>query len=131
MLVDGDPGKDLLERVPAVLTKANKSFALVDGWASSLARRDPSNSSYDAKRSDMPALPLLRKFDATTPESIALMAMTSGSSGKPKAIVVSHRATVVSFAARWEMLPYCETDIVASNIFFVWEAIRGPMKGVS
>ena len=30
-----------------------------------------------------------------------------------------------------EMLPYDEHDVLASNIFFVWEAIRGPMQGVS
>jgi surfactin synthase thioesterase subunit len=178
MLVDGDPHKGLAASVPVVLAEAGKSFALVDGWAAALARRDPAaataaaaankddgaslptspldflrdsffirsdraaantsasasataNSDTEVTNSVPAPLPPLRTFDAVTPESIALMAMTSGSSGKPKAIVVSHRATIVSFAARWEMLPYNEHDVLASNIFFVWEAIRGPMQGVS
>ena len=145
MLVDGDPDRGLTDRVPTVLSDAGKSFALVKGWADTLAKRDSTatlssddaatsvrlNSSFDADAPTASPLPPLCLFEGINPESIALMAMTSGSSGKPKAIVVSHRATIVSFAARWEMLPYDENDVIASNIFFVWEALRGPMKGVS
>ena len=76
------------------------------------------------------ALPPLERR-GTRPSDPAIMAMTSGSTGVPKAIVVSHAATVLSFAARWMLHPFDEHDnCTASNIFFAWEALRATLSGL-
>ena len=73
-------------------------------------------------------------YDASPPvptTSCCMMAMTSGSTGKPKAIVCSHLATTISLGMRFKEFPYDNDSVVATNIFFIWEAIRAPLKGVT
>ena len=72
----------------------------------------------------------------TTPPTVpthacCMMAMTSGSTGKPKAIVVSHHATMMALCVRNHLFPFNSNSIVASNIFFIWEAFRAPISGTA
>ena len=90
------------------------SLVLAQGWSERLESEE--------------TLPAYVRPDVS-PADIAMLAMTSGSTGKPKAIIVSHRATAISFAIRYEKFPFTDTDVIASNIFFVWEALRGPLRG--
>ncbi len=107
MLVDASEQ----EKVPESLR--GKSFAFEDHWLDRLINMK---------------LPPLQEVKVS-PSSVAMLAMTSGSSGKPKAIIVSHHSTVLCFAVRWHMFPLQEEEVIASNIFFVWEVFRGPLRG--
>ena len=71
----------------------------------------------------------LLQRDVCTPADVCMIAMTSGSTGKPKVIAVTHRATVVNYLSRYHQYPYTDDDVEAANIFFVWENLRGPMRG--
>ena len=62
--------------------------------------------------------------------NLAYCAMSSGTTGKPKAILVNHLSTTMSFKSRNKLYPYVEgEDVAAFNIFFVWEVLRAPLAG--
>ncbi|KAI6202975.1 Fatty acid synthase [Aphelenchoides besseyi] len=43
---------------------------------------------------------------------------------------IAHRGAVVSYGYRFKNYPYDVTDVVACNVFFVWEIFRPILKGI-
>ncbi|KAI6192623.1 Fatty acid synthase [Aphelenchoides besseyi] len=64
------------------------------------------------------------------PDDIAYIVYSSGTTGKPKGIQCPHRGAVVSYGYRFKNYPYDVTDVVACNVFFVWEIFRPILKGI-
>lgn len=69
------------------------------------------------------------KTSRLEPSSLAYCSMSSGTTGKPKAILVEHRSVFHNFFARDLVYPYSDDDREGCNIFFVWEALRAPLHG--
>ena len=66
------------------------------------------------------------------PSSLAYCSMSSGTTGKPKAILVEHHSVMHNFFVRDSVCPYSEdpdSDREACNVFFVWESLRAPVHG--
>ena len=64
-----------------------------------------------------------------TPESLAFVPYTSGTTGAPKGVMQTHRAAVSSYHARYKFSSYQAGDRVACNIFFIWEFLRPLLRG--
>lgn len=64
-----------------------------------------------------------------TPENLAFIAYSSGTTGKPKGIANSHRAAANSYLWRFETSGYGPGDLVGCNVFFIWEAFRPLLRG--
>lgn len=66
-----------------------------------------------------------------TPDSLAYVVMSSGTTGVPKGIMCPHRGAVFSYNWRHEMVPYDDDgeDREACNVFFVWECLRALLRG--
>ena len=72
------------------------------------------------------------------PDNLAFVVMSSGTTGKPKAICQVHRSAVHSYHDRFERFPYHvnkETnmveDRVGAGVFFVWELMRPLLRGAT
>jgi acyl-coenzyme A synthetase/AMP-(fatty) acid ligase len=63
-------------------------------------------------------------------DDIAYVVYSSGTTGKPKGIQCPHRGAVVSYNFRFKHYPYQVDDVVACNVFFVWELFRPILKGI-
>ncbi|HEV2345264.1 MAG TPA: beta-ketoacyl synthase N-terminal-like domain-containing protein, partial [Actinocrinis sp.] len=70
-------------------------------------------------------------FPEVAPSDIALISMTSGTSGVPKAVVNSHLGCLYCFDARYELYPYEESSRDGLNVFFAWECLRPLLAGRS
>eukprot|EP00956_Cyclotella_meneghiniana_P020988 scaffold37679_cov76-Cyclotella_meneghiniana.AAC.2 len=68
--------------------------------------------------------------DEVTLDDLAFVVYSSGTTGQPKGIANPHRAPAVSYNWRFNTLSdYQRGDVVACNVFFVWEALRPLMRG--
>ncbi|MCF3142729.1 polyketide synthase [Streptomyces platensis] len=60
---------------------------------------------------------------------IALISMTSGTSGTPKAVLNTHLGCLYCFDARYARYPYGEASCEGLNVFFGWECLRPLLQG--
>ena len=66
-----------------------------------------------------------------TPDNLAFLAYTSGTTGDPKGVLQTHRSVVHSYLNRYKTSSYGTGDRVACNIFFAWELLRPLLKGAA
>ncbi|QFZ24631.1 type I polyketide synthase [Saccharothrix syringae] len=69
------------------------------------------------------------EFPDVAPGDTALISMTSGTSGTPKAVLNTHLGCLYCFDARYELYPYQESSCEGLNAFFAWECIRPLLQG--
>ncbi|MBY8848620.1 AMP-binding protein, partial [Saccharothrix sp. MB29] len=70
-------------------------------------------------------------FPEVEPTDIALISMTSGTSGTPKAVLNNHLGCLYCFDARYGLYPYAENSRDGLNAFFAWECLRPLLAGRS
>ncbi|MGW0828312.1 beta-ketoacyl synthase N-terminal-like domain-containing protein [Streptomyces sp. NPDC002845] len=90
------------------------------GRCTDAGRRGGQDSGADA------SLPV---FAHPEPSDIALISMTSGTSGTPKAVLNTHRGCFYCFDARYDLYPYGEASCDGLNVFFGWECLRPLLQG--
>ncbi len=64
-----------------------------------------------------------------TPDNLAFVSYSSGTTGKPKGIANPHRAPVRSYLWRFGLVDYGVGDVVGCNVFFIWEMLRPLLRG--
>jgi len=69
------------------------------------------------------------RVDAT-PDDLAYVVMSSGTTGVPKGIMCPHRGAVHSYHWRHEHYPLQPDDRAGCAVFFVWEVFRPLMRGL-
>ncbi|CAE7456862.1 grsT, partial [Symbiodinium sp. CCMP2592] len=67
--------------------------------------------------------------DVVDLNSPAYLVFTSGTSGKPKMVVCSHRSASFGHLSRAHVLPYSAGEKEGVNIMFSWEVLRGVVQG--
>ena len=67
---------------------------------------------------------------ATAPGDPAMLVFSSGTTGEPKGMVLSHQGFVNSILARFKLHPYGDPTLVAAGMYFVWDVWRSLLGGV-
>ncbi|KAF2258350.1 linear gramicidin synthetase subunit C [Lojkania enalia] len=75
---------------------------------------------------ELPPLPAGNDLDR-----LSFVCYSSGTTGKPKGIAISHRPPVRSYDLRFAVSDVGPGDRVACNVFFVWEIIRPLLRGAT
>ena len=100
-----EPG--FLERALAVADATDRlRHVVVDGEPG--AARDRVTTLADVERLDAPGFDFAAAWRAVTPESIATLVYTSGTTGAPKAVQIPHRAVMHSLSGSVALAP-CRT----------------------
>lgn len=69
--------------------------------------------------------------DGPSPESLAFVSYSSGTTGRPKGIANPHHAAVRSYWRRFGVSDQRVGDRVACNVFFIWEMLRPLLRGAT
>lgn len=123
--------QDMLEGVlkevkpPVVLTEGSVAGRLPE-WQVSLTM-DEDGAWIDTVRKTS-AVPSDAKLP--TPDDLAYVVMSSGTTGAPKGICCPHRGAVHSYYHRLVNFPYQQGDREACHVFFVWEMLRPLLGGM-
>eukprot|EP00931_Biecheleriopsis_adriatica_P062491 TRINITY_DN3767_c0_g1_i1.p1 TRINITY_DN3767_c0_g1~~TRINITY_DN3767_c0_g1_i1.p1 ORF type:complete len:1331 (+),score=270.42 TRINITY_DN3767_c0_g1_i1:87-4079(+) len=64
-------------------------------------------------------------------ESPAYLVFTSGTTGKPKTILMNHASCIQGHCSRRQAAPYEAGEKEGCNIMFVWEVLRGLLHGAN
>jgi acyl-coenzyme A synthetase/AMP-(fatty) acid ligase/3-oxoacyl-(acyl-carrier-protein) synthase/acyl carrier protein len=64
-----------------------------------------------------------------TPDQKAVYTFTSGTTGKPKMIIVDHECYARGMQSRFSSIPYVDQEIEACNVMFAWEIWRPLIAG--
>ncbi|WP_162924413.1 non-ribosomal peptide synthetase [Rubrobacter indicoceani] len=99
------------DRYAGELEPGVKVVKLDDGWSEALS---PSTSPPEV-----------------SPDSLAFISYSSGTTGKPKGIANPHRAAVGSYLWRFGVDAPVPGDRVGCNVFFIWEALRPLLCGAT
>ena len=70
------------------------------------------------------------QWPSVDPEDLCFVNYSSGTTGQPKGIAHPHRAPALCYQWRFqEIVDYGPGDVIALNVFFIWEAVRPLMRG--
>ncbi|MEO1204742.1 MAG: alpha/beta fold hydrolase [Pseudomonadota bacterium] len=78
------------------------------------------------RHADRPIPPATRRCD-----DLAFGVLSSGTTGAPKAILVTHQAALLAYDWRSRELPASADEREAANVFFIWEVLRPLLEGRS
>ncbi|CAM9325014.1 unnamed protein product, partial [Ectocarpus fasciculatus] len=95
-------------------------------WQASLCMDDDGEWIKTAKE----APPVPQDAALPSPDDLAYVVMSSGTTGAPKGICCPHRGAVHSYHHRLVNFPYTEGDREACHVFFVWELLRPLLGGM-
>ena len=72
-----------------------------------------------------------KQWPQPTYDNLAFLVYSSGTTGQPKGIANPHAAPALSYQWRFGSRDYTSKDIVACNVYFVWECLRPVMRGAA
>lgn len=92
-----------------------RQFSLSGGWREAVQRTAPN--------------PMVLQENRASPESLAYVIYSGGTTGRPKGIEAPHRSPVASYLWRYSISGYGPGARVGCNVFFVWEVFRPLFRG--
>lgn len=103
---------DLVATLPPHYQQPGKVLVLDQDWWT-----EPANGSAPVE------------FPDVQPSDLALISMTSGTSGTPKGVLNTQLGCLYCFDARYARYPYQESSCDGLNVFFGWECLRPLLQG--
>ncbi|AHY45894.1 Thioester-redct: thioester reductase domain [Rubrobacter radiotolerans] len=105
-----------LKDLPGETSRAAGTLTLDEGWADGLSAATEDE---------------LAEAPDVSPDDLAFIAYSSGTTGEPKGIANPHRAATGSYAWRFGIDAPEPGDRVGCNVFFIWEALRPLIRGAT